>query len=57
LTKKELLAKGLAFETEDDDFFAIDVPPTVNQKDIDEYLIREAEAGRWGLEDGSVQNS
>jgi Domain of unknown function (DUF4265) len=56
-TKKELLSKGLAFEAEDDDFFAIDVPPTVNQKDIDEYLIREAESGRWGVEDGFVQNS
>lgn len=56
LIKKELLAKGLAFEVEDDDFFAIDVPPTVNQKDIDDYLIRGAESGRWGLEDGSVQN-
>jgi hypothetical protein len=27
LTKKELLAKGLALEIEDDDFFAVDVPP------------------------------
>lgn len=56
LTKTDLLTKGLAFEAEDDDFFAIDVPPTVNQKAIDDYLIKEAEAGRWGLEDGSVQN-
>jgi hypothetical protein len=56
LTKTELLAKGIAFEAEDNEFFAIDVPPTVNQKEIDDYLIREAESGRWGLEDGSVQN-
>ena len=26
LTKTDLLTKGLAFEAEDDDFFAIDVP-------------------------------
>lgn len=31
---KKLLATGLAFEAEDDDFFAIDVPPAVNQQDV-----------------------
>ena len=55
LTKEELLAKGLAVEVEDDDFFAIDVPPSVNQKEIDDFLIAEAESGRWGLEDGFVR--
>lgn len=54
LIKKELLAKGVALEIEGDDFFAIDVPPTVDQKHIDEYLIKEAESGKWGLEDGYV---
>jgi len=45
-----------ALAPEDNDFFAIDVPPTVNQKEIDDYLISEAEYGRWGLEDGSLQS-
>ena len=57
LTKEELLGKGLAFEIEDNDFFAVDVPPSVNQKEIDDFLIAEAEAGRWGLEDGFVQTT
>ncbi len=56
LTKRELLAKGLALEIEDDDFFAVDVPPGVNQKEIDDFLVGEAEKGRWGLEDGFVQS-
>jgi len=54
LTRQELLAKGLALEIEDDDFFAIDVPPELDQKEIDKFLISEAESGRWGLQDGFV---
>jgi len=57
LTKEELLTKGLALEVEDDDFFAVDVPPSVNQKEIDDFLIAEAESGRWGLEDGFVRST
>jgi len=57
LTKEELLTKGLALEVDDNDFFAVDVPPSVNQKEIDEFLIAEAESGRWGLEDGFVQST
>lgn len=38
-------------------FFAVDVPPSVNQNEIDEYLIGEAESGRWGLEDGFVASN
>jgi len=56
LTKRELLDKGLAIEIEDDDLFAVDVPPSVNQKEIDDFLISEAESGRWGLEDGCVRS-
>jgi hypothetical protein len=56
LTKKELLAKELALEVEDDDFFAVDVPPSVNQREIDNFLMAEAESGRWGLQDGFVQS-
>ena len=54
LTEMELLAKGMAVEIEDEDFFAVDVPPSINQKEIDDYLISEAESGRWGLQDGFV---
>jgi len=53
-TEKELLEKGLAVEINDGDFLAIDVPPTANQKEIDDYLIAESESGRWGLQDGFV---
>jgi hypothetical protein len=51
-TENELIQKGLAVEVEDDDFFAIDVPPSVDQKEIDAYLISQSESGRWGLQDG-----
>jgi len=51
-TENELLNKGLAVELDGDDFFAVDVPPSVDQKAIDEYLVNENEAGRWGLQDG-----
>jgi hypothetical protein len=53
-TEEELLTRGLALEREDDDFFAVDVPPSVNQEEIDHFLIAEAESGRWGLQDGFV---
>src|SRR5215472_10611974 len=45
-TTDELLKKGLAIEEQDEDFFAIDVPPTVDQPAIDDYLRRERRAGR-----------
>ena len=55
LTKQELLGRGLALEIEGDDFFSIDVPPNVDQKEIDEFLISESESGRWGLDHGFVR--
>lgn len=51
-TQDELMEKGLTVEIKDDDFLAIDVPPSVDQKAIDEYLLREKEAGRWSMQDG-----
>lgn len=54
-TTNELLAKGLAVEVEYDDLFAVDVPPTVDQREVDAFLIQQSESGRWGLQDGSVQ--
>jgi hypothetical protein len=50
--KKELLEKGLALEIEHGNFFAIDVPPSVNQEEIDDYLVSGSRSGRWGLQDG-----
>ena len=55
-TENELLRKGLAVEVEYDDFFAVDVPPSVDQKAIDEYLLREDAAGRWSLQDGYLHS-
>jgi hypothetical protein len=55
-TEKELLKKGLAVEEEDGDFFAVDVPPSVDQKAIDAYLVAESESGRWELQDGCLQS-
>ena len=46
-TENELLKKGVAVEVEGDDFFAVDVPPSVDQKAIDKYLVKANETGRW----------
>ena len=51
-TETELNQKGLNVEQQGEDFFAIDVPPTTNQKAIDDYLVAEVESGRWELQDG-----
>ena len=55
-TEKELLEKGLALEIDDGDFFAIDVPPSVDQNEIDVYLTSESRRGRWGLQDGCLSS-
>jgi hypothetical protein len=55
-TENELLKRGLAVEEQDGDFFAVDVPPSVDQKAIDEYLVNERKAGRWELQDGYLQS-
>jgi hypothetical protein len=51
-TTKELTAKGLEIETQSDDFFAVDVPPSIDQKAIDDFLVVESDAGRWEMQDG-----
>lgn len=51
-TTDELLKKGLAVEEQHGDFLAIDVPPTVDQPAIDDYLRGERRAGRWEMQDG-----
>jgi len=55
LTEKKLREMGLMFEVDKKDFFAVDVPPDVDQDEIDDFLIAEAESGRWGLQDGYVK--
>lgn len=51
-TTDELLKKGVAVEERDGDFFAVDVSPSIDQKEIDEYLLSESKAGRWEMQDG-----
>jgi hypothetical protein len=51
-TKNELLRNGLAFEEQNGDFFAVDVPPSVDQKAIDSFLLAESDRGRWEMQDG-----
>lgn len=51
-TTQELLEKGLAIEEQGGDFLAVDVPPTVDQLEVDQYLLRESGLGRWEMQDG-----
>jgi hypothetical protein len=56
LTKKELLAKGLFIEEEHGGtFLALDIPPSIDQQAIDQYLVSESESGRWEMQDGCLQ--
>jgi Domain of unknown function (DUF4265) len=55
-TESELLDKGLGVETEYGDFFAIDVPPSVDQPAIDDYLVAESKSGRWEMQDGYLHS-
>jgi hypothetical protein len=54
-TTKELLSKGLMVEEQHGDFFAVDVPPSVDQQAVDEFLVAGSESGRWEMQDGHVQ--
>jgi hypothetical protein len=55
-TENELLKKGLAVEEQHGDFFAVDVPPSVDQQAIDAYLVAESESDRWELQDGYLDS-
>jgi hypothetical protein len=44
-TETELIQKGLAIEVEGDNFFAVDVPPSVDQNSIDSFLVAESSQG------------
>jgi uncharacterized protein DUF4265 len=52
LTVKELTSKGLAVEEQHGNFLAVDVPPSVAQSEIDDYLVAESNSGRWEMQDG-----
>jgi hypothetical protein len=51
-TTNELLEKGLSVEQQHGDFFAVDVPPSIDQQAIDAYSVAESESGRWDMQDG-----
>jgi hypothetical protein len=55
-TRNELLKRGLAVEDQRGDFFAVDVPPCVNQEVIDDYLFAESQSGRWAVQDGYLHS-
>lgn len=49
----ELRSKGLVVElNEAGILIAVDVPPSLDQQEIDAYLLSEKEAGRWQVQDG-----
>jgi len=53
----ELRSKGLVVElNEAGILIAVDVPPSVDQQEIDAYLLSEKEAGRWQVQDGYLHN-
>jgi uncharacterized protein DUF4265 len=54
-TVDELVERGLAVEIQYGDFIAVDVPPTVDQEAIDDYLVGESDAGRWALQYACIQ--
>jgi hypothetical protein len=51
-TVDELVKMGLAVEEEKGILLAVDVPQSVNQTEIDSYLVAQAKSGRWEMQDG-----
>ena len=56
-TVNELIKRGLAVEEENGNFLAVDVPPSVDQQAIDEYLVAQTNLGRWELQDGYLRTN
>jgi hypothetical protein len=50
-TVRELVNMGLSVEEEVGILLAVDVPPSVNQAEIDSYLLTQAQSGRWEMQD------
>jgi hypothetical protein len=55
-TISELVKRGLTVEEEYGFFLAVDVPPTVDQKNIDSYFVEETQGKRWEMQDGFLSN-
>jgi hypothetical protein len=48
---------GLAVErSENRILLAVDVPPSINQQEIDDYLVKHQELGRWQMQDGFLSS-
>jgi Domain of unknown function (DUF4265) len=56
-TITDLLSRGMAVEHKDNDFLAVDVPPGLDQHKVDAFLIEQADHGRWGMQDGNLNNN
>lgn len=55
-TMNELQKRGLAVEEESGGLLAVDVPPAVDQHAVDAFLVKEAELGRWQMQDGYLHS-
>jgi hypothetical protein len=53
-TVVELLDLGLTVEPVTGKLVAVDVPPSVDQKKIGSYLVKESEDGRWKMQEGCL---
>jgi hypothetical protein len=53
-TVVELLDLGLTVEPVNGRLIAIDVPPSVDQREIDSFLLKESEDGRWEMQEGCL---
>lgn len=51
-TIKELISRGLAVEEQNGNFLAVDVPPSQDQSQTDDFLVAETDSGRWEMQDG-----
>lgn len=55
-TIKELTSRGLAIEEQHGNFLAVDVPPSLDQSETDDYLVAESNSGRWEIQDGYLHS-
>ncbi|MGA9673516.1 MAG: DUF4265 domain-containing protein [Terracidiphilus sp.] len=53
-TVVELLDLGLTVEPVTSRLIAVDVPPSVDQRQIDSYFVKESELGRWKMHEGCL---
>jgi hypothetical protein len=54
--ENELVSLGLAVEKDIGILLAVDVPPTVDQRAIDAFLLKGAEEMRWEMQDGFLNS-